>query len=260
MGSARLGQHFLINQNIAEKMVKTLLPVEGPILEIGPGMGILTDLLVKHCKENKIFTVELDRELYYKIKIKYGEDVEVINRSILEINLEDLCSHQDINLIGNVPYYISREIIDWIIFQNERIPKGMLMMQKEFVDKLIPKETPGNSNPQSLMLNHLFNLKKLFDVNPGSFFPPPKVRSRVFLFARRGAENQEEIDIKNFYSFLKHCFKNRRKTLINNLSSKYPDEKLWEIFETLDIDPRVRAEQLTLKYFLEISTHLSTRL
>ncbi|MCK4761445.1 MAG: hypothetical protein KAW12_04535 [Candidatus Aminicenantes bacterium] len=294
MKPVKLGQNFLVNKNIAKKIALAFFPVDGCILEIGPGTGILTGFLVEYrTGENKIFAVELDKELYTQIKTKYREKITVINRSILDLNLEETCGPGDINLTGNLPYYISREIIDWVITQAENTGKGIFMMQKEFVDKLIlspaeppqtiskkrmasaPYEGPGNrisnqsdrkncsfsklpgaitkkNNAQSLIFNYLFEARKLFDVSPGSFSPPPKVKSTVFLFEKKKYPASEKIDSASFYLFLKNCFKNRRKTLFNNLTAAYPPGQINEIFEKTGLDARLRTGQLTLPDFVEI--------
>ena len=261
MAPAKLGQHFLVNKNIAEKMVRKFFPVRGSILEIGPGKGILTGILVKHRdeQENNIFAVELDKELYYAIRSEYGEDIEIINRSVLRVELGELGGSESINLISNVPYYISRDIIDWVIHRRDRIGKGMFMMQKEFTDKLILPGSAKKLNAQSLVFNCLFTVTKLFDVYPGSFAPPPKVRSSVFLFEKKKGEESEPLDIDDFYLFLKDCFKSRRKTLLNNLTQKYPAEQCWDVFEKTKINPKVRAEQLTLTDFISIYNNASGR-
>ncbi len=271
MSPAKLGQHFLIDKHIAEKIVKNFFPVQEGIMEIGPGSGMLTDFLVEYRdpKKNKISAVELDKHSCEIIKTKYTGNLEIINRNILDVNLEEILGSEKINLIGNLPYYISREIIDWVIERREWIKKGIFMMQKDFVDKLIPKgETTGKAarggdyprlsvkkkNAQSLMFNYLFAAVKLFDVAPGSFSPPPRVRSSVFLFEKKEAanENNNKIDADHFYRFLKECFRNRRKTLFNNLARVYPAAITRGIFERRKIDSKTRAEQLVLIDFLDV--------
>lgn len=261
MTGAKWGQHFLVNKNVAEKIVRHFLPVGGCILEVGPGKGVLTDLLLKHGKTNQIKAVELDTILFYKLRSKYSdiENVEVVNRNILKVKLSNLFPEEkEIHLISNVPYYISSEFIDWVISQVEYIKRGTLMMQKEFVDKLASGPSSKEYNPQSIIFNHLFRLKKAFDVNPGSFSPQPRVKSTVFLFQNRGEDisRRDRVDVKNFYLFLQLCFKNRRKTLFNNLEKQYDTEKLWEVFEAYGINPRIRAEQLGLADFLNLYRRL----
>jgi len=256
MKTAKLGQHFLVNRQVAEKMVKAFLPVRGPILEIGPGKGILTRLLISHCRDNGIVAVELDQSLFSQLREEYieNEGVEILNQDILKTDLHVLFPGEDetVNMIGNVPYYISKELTDWVIRCRQKIKKGMFMMQKEFVEKLM--SGPGSTlyNAQSLLFNGVFRVEKMFDVKPGSFSPPPRVKSTVFLFERVSSLFDAEIDAANFYVFLQRCFRGRRKTLFNNLAASFNTGKLSEIFESLALDRKVRAEQLILENFLDI--------
>jgi 16S rRNA (adenine1518-N6/adenine1519-N6)-dimethyltransferase len=247
MRRAKLGQHFLVNCSIAEKMVQSFLPVKGPILEIGPGKGILTQHLLNRCPDSQITAVELDNILFCELKNRFRESIEILNQSILHVNLSELFPGEDevVNVIGNVPYYISKELLDWVIAHHKKIKKGMFMMQKECVNKFI---SPGNA--QSILFVWLFQVEKLFDVQPGSFSPRPGVKSSVFLFNRILLPLEKNIDVMDFYRFLRQCFRNRRKTLINNLAALYDTKTLGEIFKKLYINPKVRAEQLTLKDFL----------
>jgi 16S rRNA (adenine1518-N6/adenine1519-N6)-dimethyltransferase len=261
MGShSHIGQNFLVNRNVAEKIVKRFLPVDGNILEIGPGKGILTDRLLKYRevdKNNKITAVELDVSLYYKLKDKYGENgetIQIMNRDILKVDLSRIFPGEGerVNVIGNIPYYISKELMDWVIASYTKIKKGMFMMQKEFVDKLASSPGSKDYNAQSVIFSWLFRLEKCFDVQPGSFSPQPRVKSTVFLFEPGLMEGKDKIDTHEFYRFLHICFLNRRKTLLNNLSSLPGTERFWEAFEKHGINPRSRAEELTIKEFLKI--------
>ncbi len=263
MKPIKWGQHFLINKNAAEKIVKHFLPVEGSILEVGPGKGILTDLLVKYCKNknNKIKAVELDTGLVSKLRRTYSEHVEVLSGDILKVNLPTLFPEEkSINLISNVPYYISSDFIDWVISQARYIKKAVVMMQKEFVDKLAARPFSKETNAQSIVFNFLFRLEKAFDIYPGSFSPQPKVKSTVFLFERiskdKDMEPESRINIPDFYRFLQSCFRNRRKTLFNNLEKYHHREHIWEVFKAHGINPKMRAEQLRQEDFLNIYLRL----
>lgn len=253
MKQAKLGQHFLVNRNLAEKIVRAFLPVAGVILEIGPGKGILTDLLIKYRDKNRLAAVELDETLFSQLEDKYRdrEEVEILNRDILKTDLQGIFpgGAETVNVIGNVPYYISSEIIDWVIAYNKKISKGMFMMQREFVDRFLPGKKSKAIDARSILFNGLFHMEKRFDVRPGSFSPRPKVKSSVFSFKRRV---DVEIDTANFYLFLRGCFRNRRKTLANNLAAILDMEKVEKIFTNLRFHPKIRAEQLTLEDFLEI--------
>lgn len=247
-----MGQHFLVNRHIAEKIARAFLPVEGPILEIGPGKGILTQHLLNRCPGSHITVVELDYTLFCELKNRFSESIDILNQNILHVDLYELFPGEGeaVNVIGNVPYYISKELMDWVIARHKKIRKGMFMMQKEFVNKFI-----SPTNAQSLVFGLLFQVEKLFDVQPGSFSPQPKVKSSVFLFERILSPIEKDIDVRDFYDFLQQCFRNRRKTLFNNLGALYDTKTLAEIFEKLRINPKVRAEQLTLKDFLCMYRH-----
>ncbi|MCP4221222.1 MAG: ribosomal RNA small subunit methyltransferase A [bacterium] len=245
MKSAKLGQNFLANKNVADKIVRQLLPAKGPILEVGPGKGMLTDLILKYRRANPVKIVELDTNLYYKLKERYADvqDFEVINRNILEVGLDTLYrGMNEINLISNVPYYISLEFTDWLISQAAFLGCGVLMLQKEFVEKITSRPGTKLYNARGIVLRHVFHIEKCFEVNPGSFSPPPKVKSTVFSFSRDAGARTEEVP--SYYLFLRESFRNRRKTLLNNLAKKYPSEKIWEVFESHRLNPKVRAEQL----------------
>lgn len=269
MTVTRWGQNFLVNKNVAEKMVRqflSFLPVAdksipgsgGNILEIGPGKGILTDLLVKYRQDNSsIKIVELDNALFAKLRDFYGtcENVEMINADILEIKLPTILGEEkEVYLISNVPYYISGEFIDWVISQFEYIKMGMLMMQKEFVVRLAAKPGTKDYSAQSVIFNYLFRLEKAFEVSPGSFLPRPKVKSTVFAFENRWEKIPlgRRTNVPGFYLFLKMCFENRRKTLLNNLERHYKSEELWKLFEIYGINPMARAEQVHVENFLNI--------
>jgi len=263
MTVARFGQNFLVNKNIAEKMVRHFLSAvekggEGSILEVGPGKGVLTDLLVKYGQGRPIKAVELDSELFAKLGDLYGqhENVQIINKNILEVDLATLFPDEKrIYLISNVPYYISGEFIDWVVSRFEYIKKGMLMMQKEFVDRLAARPDTKDYSAQSVVFNYLFRLEKVLEVSPGSFSPRPKVRSTVFSFGGRWEGmplERRRVDVPGFYRFLRECFEHRRKTLMNNLERQYNTEELWKLFEIYGINPKIRAEQLKVEDFLSI--------
>ncbi len=276
-----LGQHFLVNRNVAEKIAQSLFPVSGYILEIGPGKGVLTDLLLRFRDQdsNGVIAVELDTKWYQFLQEKYLEkqqvgNFELINRDFLSLDLANIVrvcfpgpsgdnEKQLLNITGNLPYYISKEIIDRVIQQHQLICKGVFMMQKEFVEKLLPdvgntkknKKNKKKKNAQSFIFNYLFSAVKLFDVQPGSFSPPPKVTSSVFSFESRGGLENWPImvdDIQVFYHFLQESFRDRRKTLFNNLKRWVSDEGLIENFMVAGIPLERRAEECNLEEFIAL--------
>ena len=264
MTGAKLGQHFLVNRNVAEKIVRYFLPVKGSILEVGPGKGVLTELLLNYRQNNPIKAVELDTSLFYKLRGRFGNynDFEVVNRNILKVDPSMLFrDEKKIDIISNVPYYISTEFIDWVVSRAESIGKGVLMMQKEFVDRLAARPSSKDYGAQSIVFNYLFRMEKGFDVKPGSFSPHPRVRSTVFLFENKMESTPavHRVEVRGFYLFLQACFRNRRKTLMNNLEKGYDTEKLWGVFESFGINPKIRAEQLQSVDFLDLYKRLHSR-
>ena len=251
MNPAPLGQHFLINRNVAEKIVQSLLPAQGPILEIGPGRGILSESLLSHTPPNRLFLVEKDRQLYRDINQRLGEYCRIIRADILDVDLAELAGGEHMNIIGNIPYYISSELIDWIIKQSRHISRGILMMQREFVAKIIDISKQSSVHARGLMFRALFQSEKIADVRPGSFSPPPRVTSTVFSFYS-GPDTDSIQDRNGFYGFLRQAFRSRRKTLLNNLSGFYDKEKITILSNTLKIPKGTRAQQLDLPEFLQL--------
>jgi len=258
-----LGQNFLINRGIANKIIDALFPVTNTVVEIGPGKGMLTDLLIDRAKEDNIqlnlILIELDEKLALNLKEK-NKGYKIINKSILNIKPDDFYNN-NFQLIGNVPYYISKDIIDWVILNYNYIESGVLMFQKEFVEKLLYPNEPKNINSQNMIFKYLFKANKIISVSPGSFFPIPKINSAVFKFEKKIGEQIDGkieknpiIDIKNFYNFIKACFNKRRKTLLNNLSNYYRgnNQIITQILKEENIKTNIRAEELNISDFINI--------
>jgi len=254
MKSAKLGQNFLINRSVAQKIAEAAVPFAGAPIEIGPGNGILTELLLKKLPQShpKLTVVEIDRQLADQLQERFPEELDIIRSDVLKLRLDEAFPRGPVDLVGNIPYYISKDLADWIIANHTHIKKGVFMLQKEFVNKLIRTK----HSPQSLMFDYLFDSRVLFDVSPGSFNPLPKVKSSVFHFTSRPDIPEEGIDIPSVYRLLKISFQNRRKTILNNLSPHYPKQTLTTILTILNIPPNSRAEQLPLQNFLQLFREL----
>ena len=253
MNKAKLGQNFLVNKNVASKIVKTFLPANGLILEIGPGRGILTELLIQQNLHGRLIAVEKDPVLYRELKRKFSHQITLYNEDILTIELKKISNNQSVNIISNAPYYISREILDWLIQQNDLILKGTFMMQKEVVDKLI-KNQINSKDARNILFNLLYSPVKEFVVSPGSFSPPPRVQSIVFSFKNK---LEAKIDHNKFYNFLKICFFNRRKTLTNNLVKQFPPALINQLMLKYQIDKNQRAENTEIDIFLDLFSDLT---
>ena len=237
----KLGQNFLINRNIADKIVD-LIKIKGKnIIEIGGGKGILTERIIQKLPE-EILVFEIDEKLCECLKEKFGDRILLVCKDILSFSE---FGEKEYTLISNLPYYISKEIIEWIIMNKQSIYNGVLMLQNDFVKKILSLQTP-----LSILFNTFFSLKIIFKVNKGSFTPMPKVLSVVFTFQREARTFFSESNM--FYEFLKMGFRKKRKTLINNLSKHYDKEKILLFFKENNIDAKIRAQQLGKHNFIKL--------
>ncbi|MCU0237360.1 MAG: 16S rRNA (adenine(1518)-N(6)/adenine(1519)-N(6))-dimethyltransferase RsmA [Acidobacteria bacterium] len=253
--SAKLGQNFLHNKNIAAKIINAFLPQTGAVLEIGPGPGILSGLLLEHVPAERVTLVEIDRFLAGELRKRFGDPPRIIEEDILKIDLARLYPQDRVAVVGNLPYHISKELIDWFICQRGRISAAVLMLQKDFVDKVLAVPGGKKYNAQSVLFQLLFRTRRCFHVPAGAFSPAPRIMSTVITvqpadITLAGAAGE-------FYPFVKLCFAERRKTLWNNLSPHYGAAALQAAFAVAAIPAQARAEQLPARTFHEVFLALS---
>jgi len=187
-----LGQNFLIDQNVINKIVNILELKDRNILEVGPGTGNLTEAILKK-KPKKVIVIEKDNNLAELMKNKFKERIKVINQDILKTN-ENSLSDQILTVFGNLPYNISTEIlINWILNIKERIWFDflILMFQKEVADRIVSNFHSKSYGRLTIMANWRLKIKKICDVKPVSFQPRPKIESSILFFQPK----------KNFISF-----------------------------------------------------------
>lgn len=247
--SAKLGQNFLHDRNIAAKIIDVFPPTEGPVLEIGAGPGILSALLLERVPPVRVTLVEVDRFLAGRLKERFGDAPRIIQEDILKIDLAGLYLQDRVAIIGNLPYHISKELVDWLIAQRARIGIVVMMLQKDFVDKLLASPGGKNYNAQSIAFQLLFQARRCFHVPAGAFTPKPKVVSTVVL--ARPLESPWP-GAEEFYAFVRSCFGERRKTLWNNLASHYSREELAALAAASGLPATVRAEQLPAERFVAL--------
>lgn len=249
-----LGQHFLNDLNIAERIAETIetpqLPDNAkkwgdiPVVEVGPGMGVLSQFLIKAGREVK--AVELDTEsVEFLHKVFPG--LKVVEGDFLKMNLSELFPGEFV-LIGNYPYNISSQIFFKVLDNKEKIPVVAGMLQKEVAQRICSKPGSKVYGILSVLLQAWYDCEYLFDVSPGVFSPPPKVTSGVLRLTRN---NRTELgcDPKLFKNVIKTSFGQRRKTLKNSLASLIPlTSSLWQ-------DPLLsrRPETLSVEDFINLT-------
>ena len=262
MGNIRakksLGQHFLKDLGIAKKIADTIQPDqlptvkavewgELPVVEVGPGMGVLSRFLQDNGR--KVKAVELDPESVAFLENAFPE-LDVVEGDFLKMNLDELFEGELV-LIGNYPYNISSQIFFKVLDNREKIPVVAGMLQKEVAQRIC--SGPGSKvyGILSVLLQAWYDCKYLFDVGPMVFSPPPKVTSGVIRLTRN-ARMELGCDEKKFKTVVKTAFGQRRKTLRNSLSGLMSPES------SLHNDPILsqRPEQLSVEDFIRITTLL----
>ena len=242
-----LGQHFLNDQNIAKKIVDSIQGNPERIVEIGPGMGILTRFLIE--KYQHCIVVEIDKESVEYLKENLAlTDKQIILGNFLELDLKKTFS-ETYTIIGNFPYNISSQIFFKILEQRDLVSQTVCMIQKEVAERLAAPPGSKTYGILSVLLQAFYEIKYLFTVNENVFIPPPKVKSAVIRLTRNSTK-QIDCNEELFFKVVKSAFNQRRKTLRNSLRGYYTPEKLSaEIFNK-------RPEQLSVNEFIELTNKI----
>lgn len=252
------GQNFIIDENIITNIINAAnIDKETLVIEIGPGAGSLTYKLSEKAKNVICYEIDTTLKEVLNETLKEKENVEIIYQDFLKANiLEQIKKYEykKLYVVANLPYYITTPIIIKIIEDNIKVDKMVVMVQKEVGDRF--KATPGSKDYSSLsvFLNYYFDVKKLLDISKNVFLPKPNVDSIVVEFKKK--ENLKEVTNKElFFKLIRDAFKQKRKTLKNNLK-EYNLLKIEEILKKYNYDLSVRAEQLTIDIFIEIANNL----
>jgi len=255
-----LGQHFLTDETVAKKIADTLTENNyKDVLEIGPGMGVLTKYLLQ--KKTKVTVLELDRESVAYLKEVFpvehlnlntsSEKFEIIEGDFLKKNLQEIFNQQQVAIIGNFPYNISSQIVFKAIENREFVPELSGMFQKEVAKRIAEKEGSKVYGILSVLTQAFFDVEYLFTVPPTVFNPPPKVDSGVIRCIRK--ENYSlPVDEKLFFRVVKTAFNQRRKMLRSSLKS-------FKLSDSLKEDPifAKRPEQLSVAAFISLTQKLA---
>ncbi len=246
-----LGQHFLTDKNIASKIVDSLKP-EGRftnVLEVGPGMGVLTDFLLLKT-EYETSVIDIDDESVLYLKKKYPQlGARLMNADFLEMDFKTV-TDSPFAIIGNFPYNISSQILFKVLDNRSQVIEVVGMFQKEVAERCASKPGSKEYGILSVFLQAYYKVEYLFTVKAGVFNPPPKVLSAVIRLTRNKEESLN-CDEKLFWQIVKAGFNQRRKTLRNAISSLINKEKMTDN-ATLDL----RAERLSVDDFVKLTNEV----
>ena len=240
-----LGQHFLNDLRIASDITTLLSKNTKNVIEIGPGMGILTQFLLK--KDYKTQVVEIDRESVSYLRRNYP-NLNIHDGDFLEINLKEKYPFS-FALIGNFPYNISSQILFKVLENKDQIPEIVGMFQKEVAERIVCKKGK-KKGVLSVLLQVFYDIEYCFTVNEDVFIPPPKVKSGVIKLTRNNRKHLP-VDEKKFKQIVKAAFNQKRKTLRNSLKAFDLINKQ-EITDLLNL----RAEQLSVDNFITLTEHV----
>lgn len=264
--SKALGQNFLINPSVCPRMAEYCGAGEGVgVIEVGPGFGVLTHELCKLA--DKVVSIELDKRLMPVLDetMAEHENFKVINEDILKIDLHKLIEEEfkgmKVVVCANLPYYITSPVIMKLLEDKLPIDSITVMVQKEAAQRLCAKVGTRDSSAITVAVNYYSEPTLLFHVSAGSFMPAPKVDSAVIRLDVGGEPRVKANDEKMFFKVVKASFAQRRKTVVNSISSSLSIEKakVEEALVNSGVSKTARAEQLTLEDFAKISDNLLAR-
>ena len=263
--SKALGQNFLVNPSVCPRMAEYAVTDDNTgVLEVGPGIGVLTNELLKRAK--KVVAIELDKRLLPVLDKTLGEydNLKVINADVLELDLHKLIAEEfpgmRVVVCANLPYYITSPIIMKLLEDRLPIDTITVMVQKEAALRLSAEEGSRENSAITNAVRYYATPELLFHVSSGSFMPAPKVDSAVIRLTLREPEHMPR-DEKMLFRVIKAAFAQRRKTVLNSISSSMSLDKseLSDILMTAGVEPTARAEKLTLGDFIRIADALSDR-
>jgi 16S rRNA (adenine1518-N6/adenine1519-N6)-dimethyltransferase len=252
----KLGQNFLQNKFYAEKIVDSLNCSEDDIVvEIGPGKGVLTEILIKK-RYKKFSIIEIDRRLSSLLAEKFPTGVTIIHDNILNVSFAQLAENKRIKLIGNIPYYITSDIIYKIIDNFKYIKRAVLMVQKEVANRLVAKTRTKDYGLLTILVGFHCNIRLLFNVTSENFFPVPNVDSSVVCLDFDKLENRN-VDYELFKKIVKMGFSSRRKKLSNSLKQYLISHQITNI---LSISLDKRPEELSIEDFKLLTIEISNKM
>ncbi len=251
----RFGQHFLHDRSVIDKIISAAnLSLQTEVIEIGPGLGVLTDQLLPRSAHVQV--MEIDRDLIERLEARQDPRLTVHSGDVLKLPWRDLFQQAPYTLVANLPYNISSQIVFRLIEDRDLFQRMVLMFQREVGERLIADPGGKDYGILSVLSQLWFDITPVTLVKPGAFTPPPKVDSIVLNFIPLSTPRVDPIDEALFKRVVKGAFTQRRKTLRNSLlGSGFAADNIDFSLDKSDIDPGCRGETLSLQNFSDLTLH-----
>lgn len=262
----KFGQNFIIDQNVLNNIVNASKITENTcVIEIGPGLGSLTELMLKKAK--KVLAFEIDKDLIPILNNNLGsyDNFTLINEDILNVDIDKYIDEYfpdevDIALVANLPYYITTPIILKLLSETKRIKTYTMMMQDEVADRICALKNIKDYNALSICIQYRASAKKVLNISRSIFVPKPNVDSAVIRLELYDTPPFKAKNEEFFFKFIRDAFCQRRKTLVNNLKQTgYNKDNVVLALNELNIPLEIRSEALSVSDFVRISDMLSAK-
>ena len=255
------GQHLLVDENIQRKIVEFVKVEPGEkIVEIGPGLGAITELLLD--KGARVVAVEKDRKFVEILECELGktyENLKLVSGDILKFDFEKCAKNERLKVVGNIPYYITTDIILFLIKNRKWIDSAYLTMQKEYADRIFAQPGSKSYSRLTLLVRFYADICRGFEISRTCFTPPPDVDSTTISFTF-WEKPPVDIDEELLFQVIQSGFSSRRKNILNTLSAGFEGrltkEKVKNVLDSCGIDLNARAESLMLKDFIRLAEHI----
>lgn len=252
-----LGQNFLQDPNLIRKIVASLsIKTSDCVVEIGPGRGALTELILDEAGTTHIIEFDRDLAAYWRERTAQKPSLTVHESDVLKFDFQTIIktSESKLKVIGNLPYNISSPVLFHLMHYAEHIDSQVVMLQKEVVDRMAAESGSKQYGRLSVMLQYRYQIEKLFNVPPTAFYPPPKVDSAIARLVPREKIESPAHDLQDLEKVVKQAFSQRRKTLRNTLKPLLNAQQI----ETCEIDPGARAESIEVTEFVKLANKLTS--
>lgn len=257
----KLGQNFLIDAGAAGKIIDALGDISNrTVIEIGPGRGVLTDLLVSRAR--RVIGIELDRVLAAQLRMKYATqgNIEVLESDFVTAEFSSMVGRrpgplhdlrptqaETVDIVGNLPFYITSDIVLRILALHNHIERAVIMVQREVADRIAAEPGSRDYGLLSATAQLFARVDKLFTLPPSAFSPPPQVHSGVVRLTMAPRLDKLRVEEEPFIAFLKAAFAQKRKTLANNLRVQYDAVAIRAALKAAGLRADVRAEAVSLE-------------